>query len=116
MATITATDMKVVGAKAITETTLNGSSDTFSYIAAREPILVFRNPTGSPITPTIDGDGASTVEVEGVGDVDISSGYSVGSIAAGDSVAIDLSTIEEYLRGTIAINSGSGLVGQLLEF
>ena len=104
------------GAKTVTETTLNGSSDTFTYNAARNPVLVLRNPTGGAITATIDGNGATTVAVGGVGNVDISGGYSTGSIGAGAAKAIDLATISKYLAGTIAIGSGTGLVCSLLEF
>ncbi len=116
MATIAATNMLVTGAKTVNETTLNGSSDTFVYTQRKDALLVLRNPTGAAISPTIDGDGATTVPVAGVGSVDISGGYAVGSIAAGAAVAIRLDTIKEYLAGNIAITGGSGLVAQLLEF
>lgn len=116
MATITATNMQGSGAKSVTETTLDGSSDTFTYNASKDPILVFRNDTAGALTPVIDGDGAGTVSVGGVGSVDISAGYDAGSIAAGGVKAIKLSTIREYLPGTIAITGGTGLVAQLLEF
>lgn len=113
MPAITASNCSGSGAKAVTTTTLNGT-DSFTYVAGS--ILIFNNPTGSPITPVIDGDGASTVSVAGVGSVDISGGYDCGSIAAGASKAIALDTIKSYLAGTIAINSGSGLEAQLLTF
>lgn len=116
MADITATSALVSGAKAITETTLDGSSDGFTYNTGKDALLILRNPTGGAISPTIDGDGADTVSVPGVGSVDISSGYAVGSIAAGDAVCIRLDTIAEYLAGTITISSGTGLVAALLEF
>ena len=116
MTTIPTTDMTGSGARVATEATLNGTADTFTYIAGRRAILVLRNPTGGPISPVIDGDGASSVAVGGVGSVDISSGYAVGAIAAGAVSAIPLDTIREYLAGTIAITSGTGLVGALLEY
>lgn len=114
MATIAQTTITGGDAVALTETTLDGSSDTFTYINGARQVLTFRNPTGDAISPTIDGDGASTVDVDGVGSVDISSGYSVGSIAAGEAVAIQLDSIKRYLAGTITISSGSGLVATLI--
>lgn len=108
MATITRTNVSGSGRKTITETTLTGTADTFSYGSG--DLLIMRNPTGGAISPTIDGDGGSTVPVSGVGDVSVSSGYAVGSIAAGAMVAIYLDTIAAYLQGTIAITGGTGLV------
>lgn len=116
MATITASNVQGSGIKALTLVTLTGTADTFTYTASRNPILILRNPTASPITATIDGDGATTVAVGGVGNVDISSGYSTGSIAADAEKVIVLSTISKYLAGTIAITGGTGLVCSLLEF
>lgn len=116
MTTIPTTDMSAAGARAVSVATLNGASDTFAYIAARRAILVLHNPTGSPISPVIDGDGGTTVAVSGVGNVDVSGGYAVGAIAAGATVAIPVDTIKEFLQGTIAINSGSGLEAHYLEY
>ena len=117
MATVTATNAQGAGRVTVTETTLDGSSDGFTYTAARNPILTLRNPTGSPITPVIDGSGSSAAyPVRGVGTIDLTNGYSVGAIAAGAAVTIKLSTIDKYLSGTVAINSGSGLVATLLHY
>ena len=115
MATITSTSMGGSGARTATETTLDGSSDTFTYRSGRDAVLILRNPTAGGITAVIDGDGAGTVPVSGVGNVDISSGYSTGSIAAGAVAAIPLDTIAKYLAGTIAITGGTGLIAPLLE-
>lgn len=116
MATITATSALGFGARALTWVTLTGTDDTFAYNASKRPILFLRNPTGGAISPVIDGDGASTVSVNGVGPVDVSSGYAVGSIAAGAAVAIPLASIAEYLAGDIEITSGTDLEGALLEY
>ena len=113
MATITRTTYPTSGNATLTETTLNGSSDTFSYTSGKGWTLILRNPTGAPISPTIDGDGGTTVSTGNLGTVDVSGGYAVGSIAAGAAVVINLDSISEYLKGTIAINSGSGLVAAL---
>lgn len=114
MATIAATSMQGVGVRAKTRTTLNGTADTFTYRAGRGDILVLHNPTGSTITPVIDGDGATTAEIQGLGVVTTSGGYAVGGIAAGAEVLIPLDSIAQYLKGVITINSGSGLVGSVL--
>lgn len=115
MPAITATNMVGVGAKSLTETTLDGT-DSFTFNEARNPILILDNPTAGALTPVIDGDGGTTVSVPGLGSVDVSAGYSVGSIAAGGSKAIRLNTIKEYCQGTVAINTGTGLVATLMEF
>lgn len=115
MPAIAATNMTGSLARALTETTLNGT-DSFTYNSDRRAVLVLRNPTGGALTPVIDGNGGTTVPITGIGNVDVSTGYSVGSISAGAAVAIPLDTIKEYLRGTIAITSGTGLVGALMEF
>lgn len=113
MATIAATDMTGSGTKTVTVTTLTGT-DSFTYTAGST--LILHNATAGALTPNIDGDGASTVGVSGVGNVDISGGYDVGSIAAGDTVAIRLDAIRQYLAGTIAVSGGTGIEAQLLEF
>lgn len=115
MPAITATSIASVGKAAVTETTLNGT-DSLTYREGNKPILVMRNPTAGALSPVIDGDGATSVAVSGIGTVDTSTGYAVGSIAAGAAVAIPLITIREYLKGTIAITGGTGLVASLLEY
>ncbi|MFW1676451.1 hypothetical protein ACFVYJ_01535 [Pontibacter sp. JAM-7] len=114
MATITATDMSS-GQATVTKTTL-GASDTFTYDSTKRPVLILDNVTGGALTVTIDGDGASTVSVSGVGAVDISGGYSTGSIAAGAQVVIPLKDISAYLSGTIAVTGGTGIEAALLEY
>lgn len=116
MATIAATSMGGSGVRTITETTLTGTADTFTYVATASQVLILRNPTGGALSPVIDGNGATTIPVAGVGSVDVSSGYAVGSIAAGASKSIPLDTIKAYLKGTIAITTGTGLVASLLSF
>jgi hypothetical protein len=116
MATVTATSMRGTGAKTLTFTTLTGTSDTFTFSTTRNPVLLIKNPTVGAISPTIDGAGGTTVSCPGVGSVDVSGGYAVGSIAADAEVAIQLNTISAYLQGTIAITSGTDLEVALLEF
>ena len=62
----------------------------------------------------IDGDGGTSVPVQGIGTVDVSGGYAVGSIAAGAAKVVPLDSIAAYLKGTIAVTGGTGLVAVLL--
>lgn len=114
MATIAPTTM-TSGRVTITETTLT-SSDTFTYVPNRRQVLVLKNGTGGTLTVTIDGAGATTVPVPGVGSVDISGGFSTGAIAAGALVAIQLDSISEYLKGVIEVTGGTGISASLLTF
>lgn len=115
MATLTATDMTGSGVRDITDNTLT-SSDTFTYTASKNPVLILENDTGGALTVTIDGGDGTTIPVAGIGDVDVSGGYSTGSIADGTHVAIPLNSISHYLKGTIEITGGTGIIAKLLEF
>jgi hypothetical protein len=110
MAVIAQTSIAGSGSRAATETTLT-ETNSIAYVPGS--ILILRNDTGAGVTANIDGDGGTTVPVAGVGSVDVSGGYSTGSIAAGASVAIPLDTIAQYLKGTIAV-TGTGLVATYL--
>jgi len=91
-----------VGANTAVPTTLT-ASNSFVYERGKNQFLIISNPTGGGIACTIDGDGGSSVKVPGLGAVTVSSGYSVGTIAAGETVVIQLDSIFEYLKGTISI-------------
>ena len=112
MPAITATKFESTGSVVASQTTLNGT-DSFIYVPGVTKYLVMRNPTGGSISPVIDGDGATTEYLVGVGHVNIAGGFAVGPIAAGAAVVIDLDAIRAYLKGTIAITSGTGLVAIL---
>jgi S-formylglutathione hydrolase FrmB len=114
MAAIAATSMGGTGARVVTRTTL-GASDTFTYNASKNPILILDNVTGGALTPNIDGAGGTSVPVKGVGDVSVSSGLTLASIASGACVAIPLATIDAYLQGVITVTGGSGIKASLLE-
>ena len=115
MATIAATSMQGAGKRSVTLTTMT-ASDTFTYKSGQGQILILRNTTAGALTPVIDGAGSTTYPVQGIGSVDVSTGYAVGSIAAGAEVAIPLDTIRAYLTGVITITGGTGLSASLLEF
>jgi hypothetical protein len=112
MPAITATTLTGQGARAVTETTLNGT-DSLTY--APGDILILRNPTGAAISPTIVGSLApAAFAVPRADTFNLSGGRAVGPIPASGVRAIPLDTIAEYLAGTISITSGSGLIGALL--
>lgn len=115
MAAITATSMTGSGARVVTRTTL-GASDTFTYNASKNPVLILDNVTAGALTPNIDGAGGTTVDVPGLGSVSVASGLTLASIGAGVEVAIPLATIREYLVGVITVTGGSGIKASLLEF
>lgn len=115
MATVTATSMQGLGARVVTRTTLT-ASDTFTYNANARAVLILDNVTAGALTVTIDGNGGTTVPVAGIGNIDVSAGFSTGSIAAGACVAIPLDAIAYYLQGTIAVTGGTGIKATLLEF
>jgi len=114
MATITETAANVLGGVTMTQVALTGTADTFTYRQGTGQILILRNGTGGALSPVIDGDGGSSVGVDGLGVVSVASGYPVGSIPAGAAVAIPLDTIYQYLQGTISITGGTGLTASLL--
>jgi len=115
MATIGATNVNAAGTVAVTETTLTGTLDTFTYRSGVNQTLVLRNATAGALTPVIDGAGATTIAINGVGTIDLTAGYSVGSIAAAAVKSIRTESIKEYLSGVIAITGGTGLVATLIE-
>ena len=116
MPAIVATSMQGTGKRTITETTLNGTTDTLTYKSSQGQILILRNGAAGALTPIIRGAGSTTIPVQGIGSVDVSAGYAVGSIAAGAEVAIPLDTIRAYLVGVVSITGGTGLSASLLEF
>lgn len=114
MATIAATSLSSIAPVTVTETTLTGT-DTFTYNPNVKQYLILRNDTAGALTPNIDGDGATTRYVEGVGNVVLTGGYTFASIGAGETVVVDLVDIKAYLAGTIAMTGSTGLVASLLE-
>lgn len=116
MAALTATDMTGSGEREVTMNTLT-ASDTFSFDESKNQILIIQNDTAGAITPNIDGGSAnSAFPVAGVGAIDLSAGYTLGSIGVGEFFALPLNTIKHYLVGTIAMTGGDGAEAALLEF
>jgi hypothetical protein len=115
MATIAETSGVVIGVAALTNTTLTGTADTFTYKPGQGQYLILRNTTGGALSPTITGSANVATGVNGAGVVNTASGYAVGSIAATTgSVMIPLDSIALFLKGTISITSGTGLVASLV--
>ena len=112
MPAIVSSKISSIGAVTATQTTLNGT-DSFVYQYGITKYLILRNPTAGAISPVIDGGDAVREYLPGVGNVSTASGFSVGSIAAGAVTVVDLDAIRGYLKGAIAINTGTGLVAIL---
>ena len=114
MAAITATNIQGTGWKAATKTTL-GASDTLTYDPSTNQILFLYNVTAGPLTPKIDGDGASAaIPVPGYGTVDATPGLTASSVAAGAAVAIVLKANSAFTKGTVTITGGDGMYAYLL--
>lgn len=114
MATIVSTKI-AAGNNTVAVTTLT-SSDTFTYVPNGQQVLILRNGTAGALTVIIDGAGATTINVGGVGPVSLAAGFSTGSIGAGAIRAIPLESIKEYLKGTIEVTGGTGISASLLTF
>ena len=113
MAAISAIDAAATpGPFAAAITTLS-ADDTITFNAARKQLLVLRNTTGGSLTCTVDGDG-TTVNVQGIGSVDVSAGKAI-VVAAGASVAVVLGTISHYCQGVVHLKGAANLTAQLFD-
>lgn len=115
MAVIAKTSVTGSGQQAVTVTTL-GASDTFEYTPNVNASLVLNNVTAGALTPLIVGDAATTTPCEGVGNIDVSTGFQLTSVGVGLTVAIPLDSIGAYLKGVITLTGGDGIEAQLLEY
>ena len=98
----------------VTETTLDGSTDTITFNPSKSPLLILSNSTAGSLTPVISGDESTTVTCPGVGEIDVLGGVSQ-LIADGEVFALRLSSRADYLEGSITVTGGTGLVAQLIE-
>lgn len=114
MPAIATTTLLGVGSRAKARTTLAANGNTLSYQSGAGDYLVLHNPTGGALSPTIIGNAATTVDVQGLGLVNVAAGLALGSIAASAEVLIPLDSISHYLKGTIDITGGAGLVASHL--
>lgn len=113
MAAVTATSMLGSGARTVSKLTA-GASDTITYQSG--DVLLINNVSGGALTPTIDGAGGTTWPAPGLGNVPVSSGLTLASIADDAMVAIPLDTIKAYLQGVIAITGATGAEISILRF
>lgn len=111
MAAIASINAAVSGVFTATRTTLT-ASDTITYDPTKLQLLVLHNPTGGALNVTIDGDGGTTVPIDGLGSVSVASGLAV-SVPAGEARAVKLSTVRHYLQGVVSLTGGAGLVASL---
>ena len=115
MATIAQTSLAAGGVRTATETTMT-ASDTFVFTPGAGQILTLRNPTAGALSPIINGSANVATGVTGLGSVNTTTGYAVGSIPLTTGcVMIPLDSISLYLKGTISIASGTGLVATLIK-
>jgi len=117
MAVITKTNMQTVGVVVPASTTLS-ASDTFVYDPGKRAFLELRNATAGALSPIITGSANVPVFVNGYGNAPVAGGYAgIGSIAATTGRAvIDLANIDQWLKGTITVTAGSGLIATIYEF
>ena len=113
MAEIVKTSLSGSGSREMVITTL-GSSDTFIYQVG--DIMIVDNVSGGAITPNLDGDGSTTIPVAGYGEIDVSGGYDVPSIANGEKAVIPLDTISSYLKGTVTVTAGDGAKVSIIRY
>jgi hypothetical protein len=117
MPAITATTALNPGSRVSARTTLTATGNPFTYASGQGGLLILHNPTGGALSPTITGSTAAAQVIDQVGlSVNFAAGFAVGSIVAGAQVLIPLASIDPYLRGTIDITGGTGLVATHIIF
>ena len=104
------------GVRAATVTTLTATNNRITYTSGVGGLLILYNPTAGALSPTITGTQAQVQVVDQVGSVNFAAGYAVGSIAVGAQVLIPLASIDPYLRGTLDITGGTGLLATHITF
>lgn len=94
-----------VGDFLLTPTELTGA-DTLTYNSAVTQTLFIRNDSASSAPIVIDGSLVATVVLPGQGrPVDNSAGFAM-PVAAGTTRAVTLSSIRNFLAGTVAVTGG----------
>lgn len=106
MAAIASVNARQGGAFAAAPTVLT-SSDTITFDTTKKQLAVFRNPTGSPLNPVIDGNGGTTINVPGVPPIDVSAGYTF-ALPGNSTRAVVLGSISAYCQGVVTITGASG--------
>ena len=103
------------GKFAVAPTALTGA-DMLLYSPSKLQTLYLFNTTASPVTVVIDGTLGTTVSPPGQGGtIDVSAGYSI-TVAAGACQAVALSSIRNFLQGTVNVTGGvAGCVAWIQE-
>ena len=116
MAVIAKTSLQGQGPRVITVTTL-GASDTLVFQSGLNAVLTLNNVSGGALTPLIDGADSVSFSAPGLGaTVDTSGGFLVPSIGIGETHAIKLDTISEYLKGVVTVTGGDAIEATLTEY
>lgn len=115
MAAIINSNKNVLGPFNAAKTVLT-AADTLTYVPNIGAELIMYNTTGSTVNVTIDGDGGTTVSVPGAG----ASTFSVASglvvpVPANDFMVVRLDTISAYLKGTVNVTGGTGVVAAIIQ-
>lgn len=95
MPALTLQTIRSLEPKAFTQVALDGT-DSFPFSGDRD-FLLLENTSGSSITLTLLGDQATTVNREGITQIDVSGGKSV-PVPANSFVIVDLVNAAAYLR------------------
>jgi hypothetical protein len=96
------------------ETTLT-ASDTITFNSAKVQILLVTNTTAGALTLLIDGDGGTTVNVAGIGAINVAAGKTIIVPATTGSKLITLSTISAYCQGVVTLTGAVGAKVRLIE-
>jgi len=96
--------------------TVLGASDTLAFASGQKMVLMLRNTSGGALTPKLDGADGTTVDVPGIGPVDVSAGYTMASIPNGATVAIALDSIKEFCKGTLTITGADGMTATCVRY
>ena len=101
-----------IGVFAAAETALS-ASNTITFDAGRKQLLTLRNTTASPVVVTLDGNGGTTVAVDGIGSVSVAAGLAI-TVPASNSVGVVLSTVRQYCQGVVFLTGGTGVSARVI--
>jgi hypothetical protein len=93
--------------------TVLSADDTITIDTGKKQLLEFDNDTGGSLTCTIDGDGGTTVQVDGIGSVSVSGGLAI-VVPAGEARSVVLSTIRHYCQGVVHLLGAATLKARLI--
>jgi hypothetical protein len=115
MAVITNTSKNVLGPFNAPKTALT-AADTLTYVPNIGAELILYNTTGAPVNVTIDGSGGTTVPVPDTGGATFSVAAGlVVPVPANDFTIVRLDTIAAFLKGTVSVTGGTGVVAIIIQ-